>query len=175
MRCDKEKTVVPLGAVLCVCACLVGCGQKEDLPSAPAPKPKEPPAATSVVSRAEVRSTTASIEERANDPVYQERLAEFEKDRQRIRKRRAKIESHMARLRAYARKALPSGATEDQVLAELENNPKKYPAWRELVAVRKKNMAEEERTYVAARAAVAQRISRKESGGGAQGAAPADK
>ena len=175
MRYLKEKTVAPLGAILCVCACLVGCGQKEDAPSAPAPEPKEQPVATSAVSRAEVRSTTASIDERARDAAYQERLAGFEKKKKLIRDKRREIDAKMDRLREYAKKEkkLPPGATDKQVEAALNGAPLRE--WYDLVAARVVNLKEEEKIHAAAQAAVAQRISRKESDGGAQGAAPAEK
>jgi molybdopterin converting factor small subunit len=132
--------VVPLGAVLCACACLTGCGRDDSpAPAAPAAAPKKD------VSR-------------ANDAAYQERLKEFGKERQSIGKRRSKIESYMAQLREHAKKALPEGATDAQVLAELENNPKKYPAWRELVAAMKESVKEEKQNLAAAQAAVRQRI-----------------
>lgn len=146
--------VVPLGAVLCACACLTGCG-RGDAPAPSAPQKKD-------VSR-------------ANDKAYQERLKEFGKDKQSIGKRRAKIESQMAQLREHAKKALPEGATEAQVLAELENNPKKYPAWRGLAAALKENGLDEERHLAAAQAAVRQRIRQEVSERRAQNAAQASK
>lgn len=149
--------VVPLGAVLCACACLTGCGRGDSpAPAAPAAAPKKD------VSR-------------ANDAAYQERLKEFGREKQSIGKRRSKIESYMAQLREHAKKALPEGATDAQVLAELENNPKKYPAWRELVAAMKDCGSDEERNTAAAQAAVRQRIQQEVSERRAQNAAPASK
>ena len=166
MRYLNEKAVAPLGAVLCVCACLVGCGQKEDLPSAPAPAPKEPPAA------APKEPPPFSIEARAKDKEYQSELQASITAQRRVQEERAKIESRIAEVRARARKALPEGATEAQVLAELENNPKKYPAWRELVAAKKANSAEEQRAKAMAQTAFRQRVLREKSKGRAQGAEP---
>ena len=166
MRYLNEKTVAPLGAVLCVCACLVGCGQKEELPSAPAPKPKEPPAA------APKEPPPLSIEARAKDKEYQSELQASITAQRLVQAERAKIESRIAEVRARARKALPEGATEAQVIAELENNPKKYPAWRELVAAKKANSVEEQNAKAMAQAALRQRILREKSKGRAQGAAP---
>lgn len=150
--------VVPLGAVLCACACLTGCGRDES--PAPAAEPSAP------------QKKDIS---RANDAAYQERLKEFGKDKRRIYESRAKIEAHMAQLREYARKSLPEGATDAQVLAELENNPKKYPAWRGLAAALKENGLEEERHLAAAQAAVRQRIRQEVSERREQNAAPASK
>ena len=170
MRYVKEKTVAPLGAILCVCACLVGCERRE---AAPSNSPE--PATTSAVSRAEAMSTTASIEERAHDAAYQGKLKALVKDREGIVKRRAQIEARMAQLREFAKKSksLPADATDEQVEAALEGALLRE--WRERVQAWKDNLAEEERSRMAAQMAVAQRISRKGSGGGAQGAAPAEK
>ena len=171
MRHIKEIAVAPLGAVLCVCAYLVGCERRETAPSKP-----PAPAATSSVSRVEVQSKTATIKERANDAAYQKQLDGFVKDRHHIAKRRMKLEARMAQLRERAKKALPAGATEEQVLAELENNPRRYPVWRDLVAARDASVDEEKRNLASARAAVARRILRKEQAGErAQGADPAEK
>ena len=161
-----------LGAVLCVCACLVGCERGEALPSSSSPAQTSQPAATSAVPRAEVRSTTASIEERANDPVYQKQLeGDFGQALRRIGQRRADIEKQMMRLREHAKeKGLPPTATDEQVEAALEGGPKR--AWGELIIARKACFAEEERLHAAARAAVAQRSLRKEDGTRAQGAVP---
>lgn len=171
MRDMKIRTVALLGAFLCACACLVGCGQKGDLPPAPAPTPNEQPAATSTVSHAEV-STTATIEERAHDPVYLEQLAGVERDRQRIMKKRAEIEAKMEQLRAYAKttKKLPSNATDEQVAAALEGAPLRE--WYDLVAAMKANIVEDENLNTAAQRVGARRIMRKKAGDRTQGAAP---
>ena len=165
MRYLNEKAVAPLGAVLCVCACLVGCGQKEDLPPAPAPAPKEQPAA------APKEPSPLSIEARAKDKEYQSKLQASVAAQRRTLSERGAIESDIAEMRARARKALPEGATEAQVLAELENNPKKYPAWRERVAAKKAILAEEQRSKAMAQAAFRQRVLREKSKGRAQDAA----
>ena len=150
--------VVPLGAVLCACACLTGCG-RDDSPA--------PAAASSAPQKKDVS--------RANDAAYQERLKGFREERQGSGKQRAKIESHMTLLRDRAKKALPEGATDAQVLAELENNPKKYPAWRELVTALKDIEAREKQNLAAAQAAVRQRIGQEVAERRAQNAAPAEK
>ena len=81
----------------------------------------------------------------------------------------------MDRLRERARKALPAGATEEQVTAELENNPRKYPAWRELVVALKAIPDEVQRNRAAAQSAIRQRILRESADRRAQGAATAEK
>ena len=138
----RYMLVVPMGAVLCACACLVGCGREDSADVAPPAQPGKD------VSR-------------AHDAAYQEQIKEFPQEMRRILKERAKVESRMAQLREFAKKALPEGATDAQVLAELENNPKKYPAWRELVAAMKENDVEQERNRAAAQSAVRQRIQRE--------------
>ena len=163
MKRVKKRLVAPLGAVLCVCAFLQGCERGASTPASR-------PAATSTVSRAGAQATTASIEERAHDPAYQRQLGEFGEGMKRIVQQRAKIEARMAPLRALAKQAVPPGATDAQVEAELEAHPKKYPGWYELVAARKALAVEEEKLKAAAQAAVARRISGKETEGRAPGA-----
>ena len=161
MKKKNDSLVALLGAVLCVCACLVGCERKETAPSSP-PAPEAKPAATSVVSR-------------ANDAAYQAQVKEHISAQRRTMSERAKIEARIAQLRTRAQAALPADATDEQVLAELENNPRKYPAWRELDAARKANLAEEEKNRAAAQSAVRQRILREVAEGRAQGAPAAEK
>ena len=67
----------------------------------------------------------------------------------------------MAEIREQAKKALPSGATDAQVAAEIEGNPQKYPAWRELVAALEKNAEESQRNRATAAATVRRRILRE--------------
>lgn len=162
MRHRKEIAVAPLGAVLCVCACLVGCERRQAAPSSPAPAP-------------EVRPLDATIEARANDAAYQEKLKQNMADQRSSLSARSRIEARIGQLRELARQALPPGATDAQIEAELDGNPRKYPEWRERIAALKASEAEEEKLKAAAQAMVRQRILRKSSGGGAQGAAPAEK
>ena len=161
MKKKNDSLVALLGAVLCVCACLVGCERKDATHSAP-PASEAKPAATSVVSR-------------ANDAAYQAQVKGFATADLNIHRTRAKIEARIEQLRARAKAALPADATDEQVAAELENNPGKYPAWRELDAARKANLAEEEKNRAAAQSAVRQRILREVAEGRAQGAPAAEK
>ncbi len=169
MRHIKEKAVAPLGAVLCVCACLVGCERRETAPSSPAPAPKVQPAATPK------EPSPLSIEARAKDKDYQAMLKGSVAAQRRTLAEREKIESRLAVLRERARKALPEGATDAQVLEELENNPRKYPAWRELSAAMKANVAEEGKLKAAAQSALRRRILHEKAAGRAQGAPTAEK
>ena len=160
MKRKNDRLVALLGAVLCVCACLVGCERKEVAPSSP-PAPEAKPAATSVVSR-------------ADDAAYQEQLKGLIANARKPLARRDGIRALMAQLRARAQKALPAGATDEQVTAELENNPQKYPAWRELVAALKAIPDEVQRNRAAAQSAIRQRILRESADRRAQGAATAE-
>ncbi len=143
-----EKLVAPLGAVLCACACLVGCERKDTVsPEPPAPAVSNAPA-KKVVSR-------------ADDAVYQAQLRDGEAAKRRVNVEREKLRARMERLRERARKALPEGATDEQVKAELENNPQKYPAWRELVAAVGEAEKDLERNNAAAYATIRRRILRE--------------
>ncbi len=161
MKRKNDRLVALLGAVLCVCACLVGCERKEAVPSSP-PAPEAKPAATSGVSR-------------ADDAAYQAQVKGFIENNRRMLDARKDIQARMAELRARAKKALSADATEEQVTAELENNSLKYPAWRELVAALKNVDVEEQRNRAAAQSAVRKRILREVAEGRAQGAATAEK
>lgn len=158
----RIRVFIPLGAVLCVCACLVGCERRDAAHSSPAPAPKAKP-------------SDATIEARAHDAAYQEKLKQNMADQRSVLSARSRNEARIGQLRELARQALPPGATDAQIEAELEGNPRKYPEWRERIAALKASEAEEEKLKAAAQATVRQRILRKSSGGGAQGAAPAEK
>ena len=162
MRHKKEIAVAPLGAVLCVCACLVGCERRQAVPSSPASAP-------------EAKPSDATIEARAHDASYQAKLKQNMADQRNALSARSRNEARIEQLRELARQALPPGATDAQIEAELDGNPRKYPEWRERIAALKASEAEEEKLKAAAQATVRQRILRKSSGGGAQGAAPAEK
>ena len=168
MKRKNDRLVALLGAVLCVCACLVGCERGEVAPSnAPAPETK--------AAAASAETSVPKVASRAHDPAYQAQLQGFGAKQRRTQATREKIRARMDRLRARAKESLPAGATEEQVTAELENNPRKYPAWHELVAALKATDDEARQNQAAARAAVRQRILREVADGRAQGAATAEK
>lgn len=146
MREKFEKLVAPLGAVLCVFACLVGCERKE------AVSPEPPGAATSAVQRAASR---------ADDPAYQAQVTNHIAAQRNVNVEREKILARMEQMRERARKALPAGATDEQVKAELEGNPRKYPAWGELVAALAKSQEELENNKASAYATIRRRILRE--------------
>lgn len=161
MKRKNDSLVALLGAVLCACTCLVGCERREPAPSAP-PAPEAKPAATSVVSR-------------ADDAAYQAQVKDLVAGARRPLVKREQIRARMDRLRERAKAALAADATEEQVTAELENNPKKYPAWRELVVALNAIPDEVRQNRAAAQSAIRQRILREVADGRAQGAATAEK
>ena len=148
MKRKNDRLVALLGAVLCVCACLVGCERKEAVsPEPPAPAATNAPA-----------KTAAS---RADDAAYQAQLKDHIAAQRRTYVAREQILARMEQVRERARKALPEGATDEQVKAELENNPRKYPGWRELVAALANNQEELENKKASASAAIRRRILRE--------------
>ena len=136
--------VALLGAVLCVCACLVGCERKESAPSAPA-----------------VTNAPAKAVSRLDDPAYQAQVTNHIAAQRRTNVARERVRARMEQMRERARKALPEGAPDEQVKAELENNPRQYPAWRELVAALEQNAEESKRNSAAAQTTIRRRILRE--------------
>ena len=148
MKRKNDRLVALLGAVLCACACLVGCERKETVSPEPSASAVSNAAAKQVVSR-------------ADDAAYQAGLKDHIAAQQRTSVERERILARMAQLRARAKKALPANATDAQVTAELENNPRKYPGWSELVMTLEKNAEENNRNNAAAQAMVRRRILRE--------------
>ncbi len=103
------------------------------------------------------------ITDRSKDKAYQQDLVESRKEQQKIAVRNADITMQMQRLIERARKALPAGATDEQVKAELDNNPKKYPAWKALYERSLDNKAKVEKSLADARAKVRERIQREKA------------
>lgn len=129
MKRKNDSLVALLGAVLCACACLVGCERKETV----SPEPSAP-----AVSNAPAKKVVS----RADDAAYQAQVTNLIAAQRRTNLAREQILARMEQLRERARKALPEGATEEQVTAALENNPRKYPGWRELGMALEKNSEE---------------------------------
>ena len=148
MKRKNDRLVALLGAVLCACACLVGCERKE----AASPEPPAP-----VVSNAPVQKVVS----RADDPAYQAKLQKHIATQRRTNVSRARVLAQMAQIREQAKKALPADATDAQVVAEIEGNPGKYPAWRELAAALEKNAEEIQRNRASATATVRRRLLRE--------------
>lgn len=148
MRHVKDKLDALWGAVLCVCACLMGCGRGDAVsPAPPAPAATNAPA-----------KKAAS---RAGDAAYQAQLQNFVAENRLTYAERQRIQKQMAQIRERAKKELPANATDEQVLAEIENNPRKYPAWRELVMALENKEEELKRNNMAAQATVRRRVLRE--------------
>lgn len=144
MKRKNDRLVALLGAVLCVCACLVGCERKESAPPAPA-----------------VTNASAKAASRLDDPAYRAQVTNLIAAQRRTYVAREQILARMEQVRERARKALPEGATDEQVKAELESNPRQYPAWRELVAALEQNAEESKRNSAAAQTTIRLRILRE--------------
>ena len=70
--------------------------------------------------------------ERTKDPAYGQELKDVMKARKPLVKARSETVSEMEAVIAKARAALPQGATDEEVKAELDGNPEKYPEWKGL-------------------------------------------
>ena len=149
MKQARDRLAAPLWALLCACACLVGCGREE------AVRPPEPPAPAAPAPAARQSAS------RGDDAAYQAQLRDHLAQARRANVERGKILERMAQMRERAKKALPAGATDAQVAAELEGNPRKYPAWRELVAALGRNEEDVSRNGAATYATVQRRIRRE--------------
>ena len=148
MKRKIDRLVALLGAVLCACACLVGCERKETA----SPEPPAP-----AVTNAQAKKAAS----RADDAAYQAQLKDHIVAQRNVNIAREKILARMEQVRERARKALPEGATDEQVKAELEGNPRKYPAWGALVSALAKSQEELENKKASAQAMVRRRILRE--------------
>ena len=70
--------------------------------------------------------------DRTQDPAYAQELKDVLEARKPLVKARNETVSGMKALIAKARAALPAGATDEDVKAELEGHPEKYPEWKGL-------------------------------------------
>ena len=69
---------------------------------------------------------------RVKDPEYRQELLDIQKNRTPLVKARNETVSEMESVIAKARAALPQGATDEEVKAELDGHPEKYPEWKGL-------------------------------------------
>ena len=69
---------------------------------------------------------------RMEDPAYVRELENAIESHRGLAKVRGRTVSDMKAVIAKARAALPTGATDDDVKAELEGHPEKYPEWKAL-------------------------------------------
>ncbi len=95
---------------------------------------------------------------RGEDPAYQAALRESRARQNEKAGVRARLVTQMQELVTRARAALPKDATEEQVRAELEGNPQKYPGWKALSAALTKTDAEFQAEMAKARDTVRARI-----------------
>ena len=95
---------------------------------------------------------------RGEDPSYQEALKQIRVRQNAKAAERARIVSQMQELVDRACAALPKGASDEQVRAEIEGNPEKYPGWKALSAALTKANAGIEKEMAEARSAVRARI-----------------
>ena len=102
-----------LAVTLVLGACMAGCDR------APAPEAAAPAA--------------PSVEKPADDAAYQAQLQGVLAERKKKTEALVRVNARLRALEERARAALPAGATPEQVRAELEGHPRKYPAYRELL------------------------------------------
>ncbi len=126
---------IVLSAIL---AAVCGCGKDQP---APQPKPAIP---------------------RTQDASYQKALKDVQVKRNAAASRRREVVEQMEKLVVRARKALPEGATDEQVRDELLNNPRKYPGWRELSRMLREHNAKAEKELEETRRLVAARIMKEQ-------------
>ncbi len=152
---DRWASVRGLAAVLVLCACVAGCGREAAPPEPPAPAVQ--PASDGEA--AYVAALTNSVRQQQEDL-----------------KSLANVQKLLRKLEDRARAALPAGATPEQVRAELEGNPRKYPAYGELVAAQEAVKKAAAGNFSKAREMIRAKHGQSQSaGGGAQGAAAAEK
>lgn len=71
---------------------------------------------------------------RMQDPQYVKQLEDVRAGLKAPAKVSNQVKSEMAKVIAAARANLPKDATDEQVKAELEGHPEKYPTWKDLEA-----------------------------------------
>ncbi len=99
--------------------------------------------------------------DRTKDEKYHNELTEIREKQKKIASGNSVVVAEMQKILERARKALPAGATDEQVLAEIGNNPDKYPGWKMFYERSLENKAAIERNLAEARAKVRARIHRE--------------
>ena len=99
---------------------------------------------------------------RSQDAAYTNALKQVQVKRKAIASRRREIVEQMEKLVARARKALPEGATEEQIRNELLNNPRKYPGWSAISRALREENARAEKELEESRRLVAARIMKEQ-------------
>ncbi len=110
--------------------------------------------------------------DRTKDETYRHELKDVMKARKPLVKARNETVSEMEAVIAKARAALPAGATDEEVKAELDGHPEKYPDWKSLTEKIVKDNAAIEDSLKDAQSRVRARIL-KELGPGAKPQKPA--
>ena len=96
--------------------------------------------------------------QRKADPSYRKDLEASVAQQKRTNASLATVRSQMDRLEARARAVLPAGATPEQVKAELDANPAKYPGWQTLSARFEQLSRDKEKELADVRRLVRERI-----------------
>ena len=99
---------------------------------------------------------------RSQDAAYTNALKQVQVKRKAIASRRREIVEQMEKLVTRARKALPEGATEEQIRNELLDNPRKYPGWSALSRALREENARAEKELEESRRLVAARIMKEQ-------------
>ena len=110
--------------------------------------------------------------DRTKDETYRQELKDVMNARKPLVKARNETVSEMEAVIAKARAALPAGATDEEVKAELDGHPEKYPEWKSLNEKIVKDNAAIEDSLKDAQSRVRARIL-KELGPGAKPRKPA--
>ena len=118
------------------------------------------------------RKEQSSAYDRTKDPAHRQELKDVMNARKPLVKARNETVSEMEAVIAKARAALPAGATDEEVKAELDGNPEKYPEWKSLNEKIAKDNAAIEDSLKDAQSRVRARIL-KELGPGAKPQKPA--
>lgn len=134
----------PYLAALALLVFAAGCGCEKEH----APPPAQP---------------ASKLMSRMDDPAYREQLKGFVGDQKKIAAELNGIEAKLELQRKRARAALGEGATDAQVLAELEANPVKYPEWKYLLGRRAAAQKEMSDCRAETRNAVLSRIAQEQA------------
>ena len=144
----KQGRIAPrVAAVMLLLAAVCGCEKEVASPKGAAP----------------AETNSAAFLPRTQDPAYAEALRGVLAKRNKVAARRHKIVEQMEALVAQARAALPADATEEQVRDELQNNPKKYPGWRELSRILRARNEQADKELADARRLVMARIRQEQA------------
>ena len=169
-------------AVLAACACVAGCDRAQARASeSKAPAPESAAAASEPAASASASESAAPAPASAPDPQaaqrrHVEQMRTAAKRNGHGGKQLARVQKMLRDLENCARAALPADATPEQVRAELEGNPQKYPAYRQLVLAAAEFRTEMKNNHSQAQKSIrAYHMQRKIAEGRARGAATAEK